>query len=292
MSIFYKIKKIIIKLIYPTITFFKTFKKENLIYLYFFFLLGFIIYKFVLSFNYDTLGLLVFFISTILTSFLISKGIFSKNIFLRVLQITIFYTILISLFNILYITAIVGTEIRLGDSIQCSSKDPDDKYYKLPKNIVDKTLDLGSEVIKSTVENVIPNIGAGAAAGSAASTVLKLSSALPPTQRVILASTTAFAVAAGTQAGLSAGTAAAKNIKINNMIKDSPYSDPNLERAPSPDKKFLIESPLENWEIEPSPLETILISLMSINKNILLLLLILSYFLISRYLLFYKKDLF
>jgi cytochrome c oxidase subunit 2 len=258
------------------------------------FFIGFLIYKLYLCIGTkgDLLGIFVFILTTIITSILINKEVFSNNIFVRIIQITIFYTIIVSFSTLFLFTFILSSDILLGDVIECSSKDDEDQYYKLPKKVVDRALDVGSEVIKSTVEHVIPNIGAGAAAGSAASTILKVSSALPPAQRMALAGASAFVVGAGAQAGLVAGTAIAKNTDIQSMIKNSPHSDPNLDRIPSPDPIFLIQSPLEKWEIDPSPLEIILSGILSININILLLLFILSYFLISKYVLSSNKNLF
>jgi hypothetical protein len=246
-------------------------------------------FKFYSCLKGDLLGLFVFIFSTILTSFMINKGMFSNNFIIRIIQLIIFYTILLTISTFFLFTAILGYEFILGDAIQCASND-DDKFYKVPKELVNKALDVSTEIVKETAVKVIPNLGAGAAAGSAASTVLKMSATLPPAQRLVLAGSAAFVVGRTTQLGLSTGTSIAKNIDLNDMIKDSPHANTKLDRAPSPDPNFTINSPLEYGDIETSPLHTILVNVLSINTNILLLILILSYVLISRYFLSSNKN--
>lgn len=221
---------------------------------------------------------------------MLSYKIFSNNFIIRLIQIIIFNIILVSFCSLFLFTVILGYEIWLGDVIECSNNEEDDKYYKFPKKPVDAALKIAAEVVLKSVEQVIPNIGAGAAAGTSAVGVLKLTQGLTPAQRLVATGITSFVVATGTQAGLKASTAIAKNVDFNNMIKDFPHSDPDINRVPSPDQNFTIHSPLEKLELNDSPLEIILSSILSINICILLLILILFYLIFSRYLLSSNKD--
>lgn len=72
-------------------------------------------------------------------------------------------------------------------------------------------------------------------------------------------------VAAVSKAGFKTGAAIAKNLDLNRVIKDSPHSDPKEDRPPSPDQNFVIQSPLEYGEVDPSPLEVIFSGILSIN---------------------------
>jgi|SRR5215475_8442995 len=117
-----------------------------------------------------------------------------------------------------------------------------------------------------------------------------MSAALLPAQRLALAGSAAFVVGTTIQLGLSTGTSIAKNINLNKIIQNSPHANTNLDRAPSPDPNFTINSPLEYGDIDTSPLHTILVNILSINTNILLLIIILSYILISRYFISSNKN--
>jgi hypothetical protein len=173
----------------------------------------------------------------------------SDNHFIRWLQITIFYTFIVSLFCLFIISVGVGYEVLLGDPIECSGNNDDEEYYKIPKKTVDKTLEIIGNVAEKAVEQVIPNIGAGAAAGTIGATALKLTQTLPPAQRLAVVGATAFVGAVGTQAGLSAATALMKNVDISSAIKNSPHSNPDINRVPSPSQDVYPLSPLEKGEI-------------------------------------------
>jgi hypothetical protein len=65
----------------------------------------------------------------------------------------------------------------------------------------------------------------------------------------------------------------------------------NSEIIPSSGPYGFINSPLEGWELECSPLETILSSILSLNVSVLLLFIILLYLIFYRYILSSNKDL-
>jgi len=79
---------------------------------------------------------------------------------------------------------------------------------------------------------------------------------------------------------------------INSMINVYPHTNPKLDWIPSPDLNFVIQSPLEKWEVDPSPLEIILSSILTINISVFLFIIVLFYLLISRYFLSSNKDFF
>ena len=161
---------------------------------------------------------------------------------------------------------------------------------------MDKGIEAVANVLTRVVaasQEVIPNVGAGAAAGTIGAAALKTSTSLPLGQRLVVVGTTAFVGAAATQAGLNLGMAKVKNIDIKSVIKDSPHTDPNVNRIPSPGPDVwlcLPNSPLEKWEIDSSPLEVFLSSILTLNVCVLLLIIVLLYLLFTRYLLSSNKD--
>lgn len=123
----------------------------------------------------------------------------------------------------------------------------------MPKDVVNKGIEIGAA-------HIAPNIGAGAAAGSAAMAVIKATGGLPPFQRAIFASVTAGGVATSTSLGLKTASVLAKNNILSDIIKESPHSNPTSTRVPSPNPSFIICA-LESGEIPTlvkSPLEELL----------------------------------
>jgi hypothetical protein len=261
--------------------------------------LVFLLYKFYLGFNGEFINIVFFILSMVFTSFLLNKLKFSENKIIKILQFTIIYSLIFALILGFFISVCVGYELFLGEYIECSNNDSNnninndnDKYYKFPKGPVDMALGIAKETSKAVVEHVIPNIGAGAAACTVAAAAYKASLHLPIPQRLAVVGGTAFATSAGVQGGISGVQALVKHSglkeSIQEAIKNSPHSDPKIDRIPTPEP--FIQSPLENWEIETSPLETLLSSILSLNVCIFLLLLILFYLFIYNYLLSKNKD--
>ena len=81
------------------------------------------------------------------------------------------------------------------------------------------------------LDKIVPNLGVGAAAGSAASAAVKFTSGMPPVQRLAAIGATAAVTAAGTKVGLDAASAISKNFGIEETIKNSPDTDPQVVRV-------------------------------------------------------------
>ena len=94
------------------------------------------------------------------------------------------------------------------------------------------------------------------------------------------------AVTGLTSLALEAAEALEDQSKLNNQIKDHPYSDPNPDRVPSPDPSFSANSPLEQGDIL-SPLERLLDTLFSLEYlaivTMLLILFLFTYGYIQNY---------
>jgi hypothetical protein len=145
---------------------------------------------------------------------------------------------------------------------------------KLEINVPKDVFKTGLNVVGDILSNHGVDYGASAAGGAAASAAAKAASGLPPAQRVLVAGGTALAVTSGVIIGKKVGHAIANKTDI---IKNHPYSDPNVDRIPSPDSSFFINSPLENGDI---PLIELLESLILLNilEIILIAILILILF--------------
>ena len=94
------------------------------------------------------------------------------------------------------------------------------------------------------------------------------------------------AVTGLTSLALEAAEALEDQSKLNNQIKDHPYSDPKPDRVPSPYQSFTANSPLEEGEIL-SPLERLLDTLFSLEYlaivTMLLILFLFTYGYIQNY---------
>ena len=279
----------------------------NLSILMFLFLLY---YKLYLGFNGEWFALTSFILTAIFSFYFFSSIHLSSNTFLRLVQIIILNTIIVIFFTFLVIIIGVGHELLLGNVIECSSHDEytntgdsktassnsnsnssENKYYRISEETANKAIDSAGMIGKAIVENVGPNLGAAAAGGSAASTAFKVTQGVPMLQRIAITSGVAFATTLSTKTALNVGTAQANNKGIKDMIKNSSHSNTDPNRIPSPGPDGFINSPLEGWELECSPLETILSSILSLNVSVLLLIIILLYLIFYRYILSSNKDL-
>lgn len=140
------------------------------------------------------------------------------------------------------------------------------------------------KVVEQGVEKVVANVGAAAAAGSAASTVLK--SNLPVVPKLIIAGTSAFVVGASTKIGISLGEALVYKNGAN------PATDLltkiNPDRIPSP-TEFFVPSILETHDLL-SPLEELIKYQFMLNFLILFSVLILIALLFNK--LFLSNNIF
>jgi len=73
-------------------------------------------------------------------------------------------------------------------------------------------------------------------------------------QRLAVVGTVAFVTTLSTKSALNVGVAQAKKTHILNSIQSSPHRKTNPDRITSPGPYGFINSPLEGWELECSPL--------------------------------------
>jgi hypothetical protein len=144
-----------------------------------------------------------------------------------------------------------------------------DEYYsfKVKKSIVEEAkenLCLGAKVV---FDNIVPNVGAGSAAGTAAAAMIKATTGMPPIQRAMAVSGISGITAAATVFGIEAGNALYKNVSV--LESQSSNSDHDIDRAPSPDLS-MINSSLEEYD-NIIPLEVLLNTLFRFNVLELLL---------------------
>jgi hypothetical protein len=222
---------------------------------------------------------------------------------------------IVIIFTFLIIIIGVGNEFLFGNVIECSTHDGDSltsvygesnssssntdsnsggrKYYRMSvsEETANKAIESAGMMGKAFAENVGPNLGAAAAGGSAAGTAFKATQGVPMLQRLAIVGGVAFVTTLSTKTALNVGVAKANNMDILSSIKSSPHSNTNPDRIPSPDPYGFIHSPLEGWELECSPLETILSSILSLNVSVLLLIIILLYLIFYRYIVSSNKDL-
>ena len=254
-----------------------------------------IIYIFIIDNNIYKISILIIsgIISFGISTFIFDKLKFSDNIYIRILQKFILYNFLFSLFVLTLSYFDISQLIYCDDdggsednnqinndqkNIKSSSDDNNNDHYefKLPKKIVDNTID----IIGKVITNTSPHIGAGAAAGAIGSKALQLTSGLPPLQRAAAIGGTVFISAAATTAGIKAGNAMiSNNNKLNDLVKNSEYGNAykNNESLPSPDDNMIPSIFEANNNI---PLFDILESLCIFNvlELLLILLLILIFF--------------
>jgi len=204
-----------------------------------------------------------------------------------------FYSFLLILFGlVLYYFDLYSTifcdenDDSNGDNdVKSKTEDRSNDHYefKLPKKVVDNTVD----VLAKIVSNVTPNIGAAAAAGTIGSTTLKLTNGLPPIQRAAAMAGSAFVGAVATTSGIKTGNALFENSRIKDAIEKSEYGNAfkNDERPPSPDNN-IIQSIFENEN--NIPLFDLLEGIFTFNFLELILMLLLILLSFNRY--FYRFN--
>jgi hypothetical protein len=265
------------------------------------------------SWDLSLLSLIIsFLISFAISNLVLDKFTYSNNKFIRIIQRFIIYNIiLIIIINcIYYILNFWG--FSLFTSIYCSSSEDDnisqkfkdkeiivvksdtikdsvgDEMYKfiLNKKLVDSTLQNLGTALNTGIDKIVPNIGIGTAAGAASGAAFKASAGLPIGQRLLVVGGVAAMTAAGTKIGTEVATAIGKNINLDNVIKNSPHSEPNPERVPSPDPTFSINSPIEM----SSPLQDLLLWSFVLDVFILILLIGVLIIIFNRYIVKYNLN--
>jgi len=177
--------------------------------------------------------------------------------------------------------------------VNSETDDTNKEYYnfKISKKLVDNGLHTVGEASKMAADKIVPNIGAGAAAGTAAAAAVKVTSGLPPLQRAGAVAATALVTAASTKVGLNIGSAISKNTDLSAIIKNSPHANPDrMATPPSPDP-FIINSTLESSDIT-SPLQDLLIYSFILDISILILLISLLIIIFNRYILSFNLNFF
>jgi hypothetical protein len=232
-----------------------------------------------ISFDIGLLSLIFsFLLSFVLTNFVLNKFEYSKNIYIGFIQKFLIYIIIsitgailllyiLKLFHLIpniYCSSgesglpnvtdssgsIGETSGSVGDNgvkdivkVTSDSNNPDNEEFynfKLSKRLVDNSLNNVGDASTMLLDKIVPNLGVGAAAGSAASAAVKYSSGMAPLQRLAAIGATAVVTAAGTKVGLDAASAISKNIGIEEAIKISPHADPQVGRIPMRKRLILI----------------------------------------------------
>lgn len=285
-----------------------------LVYLSIFILLSLVSYPIFcyLGFYYKWVTFINYIFIAIFNFYIFSSKHLSSNTFFRWVQITIFNLMIIFFFAFILITIGIDSDLFSQYRIECSTFDgntnignnntisdsansnsSEQKYYnmRVSEETTNKAIESAGMVGKAIAENVGPNLGAAAAGGSAAGTAFKATQGVPMLQRLAIVGGVAFVTTLSTKSALNVGAAQTNNLNILNSIKSSPHSNTHPDRIPSPGPDAFINSPLEGWELECSPLETILSSILSLNISVLLLIIILLYLIFYRYILSSNKDL-
>ena len=271
------------------------------------------IYKFIkgLSFDIGLLSLIIsFLISLGVSSFILDKFTYSEYKIIRFIQRFLIYNIIYFIiifggFYLLYLINVFPTVYccpGTGDtppynkpvdreiaSISTTAEDDGREVYtlKADKKFVDNTMHNLGTAAKTGYDKVMPDLGVGAAAGSAASVTIKATTGMAPVPRVALVTATTVATAIGTKVGIGIGTAINQNMDIASTVKDSPHADPNPERVPSPDTN-IINSPLES-DIT-SPLQDLLLYSFILDLLILILLIVLLLIIFNKYITNYNLN--
>jgi|ERR1700741_3576248 len=262
------------------------------IYSLFFFILLFVfIYLFLSNSNWENLFkiILSFITSFVVFYFVFNNFKYSNNLFIRFIQKFVLYNICFifavslasyidfSLFNTIFCDPIEGDINNNNDNNPANQEENKNVNIKFEISMPKDVFKTGLKVVGDVLSNHSVDYGASAAGGAAASAAAKAASGLPLTQRVLVAGGTAVAVSGGVIIGKKVGHAIANNTDIVDIVKNHPYSDPNIDRIPSPDSNFFINSPLEKGEI---PLIELLESLILLNilEIILIAILILILF--------------
>lgn len=99
--------------------------------------------------------------------------------------------------------------VKITNETDCNNPDKDIKveYYnfKIRKSLIDEGFKIVYDASKLALENIVPNLGVGAAAGSAVFAAVKHSAGMGFLPRLAVVGATAFVTAAGTKLGLGIG---------------------------------------------------------------------------------------
>lgn len=252
----------------------------------------FFLYKFLSELPLSQLPgvILAFIISFIIFLFVFYKIKLSNNILIRFIQIFFIYNIcfIISIFISVYlnlylfnnISGLQPGSIDINDvkcQIDIVINSPSDHYdIKVPKGPVDTVV----KALGDAAKNITSNLGAATAGGAIGAAVIK-NIPLAPVPRMAAAVVTAGATSGVITVGIQGGSFIARNISNSEAIKNHPYSNPNIDRIPSPDTT-LINNALESGD-QPIPLVDLLLSLVELNLLELIVILTLILLLFNKF---------
>jgi hypothetical protein len=291
----------------------------------------FILYKYFFTTNNNYIFLIITGISFLLFTFILDKFQFSSSIIIKKLQQILFSIIILILMGYVYYyvqTPIycstedgedlsksrfestnsqiknseeVGVNSnnedsslvkdRDGDGKESISITKDSKYYnlKIDKDIADKGFKTIGTAITKGLESWAPHAGAGTAAGAIGTGVFKATASLPPLQRLGTIGAATLVGGAAAKVGIDLGTTITKHSE--SAIKNSPHADTNIDRIPSPDNDFNINSMLEYGETgDFSPLFILIRSELFIDILILILIISFLVLIFNKYILTYNLE--
>jgi hypothetical protein len=290
-----------------------------------------LLYNFIFSTNNYAVFIIITLISFLIFTFGLDRFKFSRNSTIRILQQVLFIILLIVILGVVYLKTPIYCSSDDGDVVksyltqtdthstkgdmgfkdvsnnldskntsqvqQESGKEESISVTKnstsytitVNKDVVEKGFEILGEAVSKSIETIVPNSGAGAAAGAIGAGVFKATSSLPPLQRVTAVGVTTLVGAASAKVGIDIGTSLVKHGA--RTVKNSPYADPNMDRIPSPDGEFFINSLLESGESPDSSLLFILIR-SEFLLNLFILILIISFLILifNKYILSYNIE--
>jgi hypothetical protein len=290
-----------------------------------------LLYNFLFSTNNYAVFIIITLISFLIFTFGLDRFKFSKNSTIRILQQVLFIILLILILGVVYLKTPIYCSSDDGDVVKSYLTQTDthstkgDTGFKdvsnnldskntsqvqhesgkeesisvtknstsytitVNKDVVEKGFEVIGEAMSKSIETIVPNSGAGAAAGAIGAGVFKATSSLPPLQRITAVGVTTLVGAASAKVGIDIGTSLVKHGA--RTVKNSAYADPDVERIPSPDGEFFINSLLESGESQDSSLLFILIR-SEFLLNLFILILIISFLILifNKYILSYNID--
>jgi hypothetical protein len=163
-----------------------------------------------------------------------------------------------------------------------ATKEDDNYHFVINKELVDKTLQGLKYLGEKSMENIIPNVGAGTAAAYVGSAAVKYSSSLPPAQRAALGVVAAGTTGVATKVGLELSRDVADGLR--EFIKNSEHANTDINRIPSPGPSYdnMLNSTLEELDLS-LPFVNILFSMFKFGITELILLLLLAWLICYKY---------
>ena len=248
-----------------------------------FFILG-LIFLFIKSFNFYNYNIVdmifCFFISFIVSYFILSKFKFSNNFLISFIQkIVIFFLAYFVLFCIFHYLGLIET-------IYCMGPEDEKFMFEIKSEISNKILSKfltyrlfeGSNLIYKSIES----FGAASADGTAAAAMAKASFGMANLHRVALVGSTGFItiISAGVIFGIKGANAVVNQVGLKNLrdlYLKSKHSNPNINRIPSPDGIY-INSRLE----DQTPLGNLIDVIFSYNMLEFIIMILLIYIIFNK----------